>query len=1067
MFLRLLAVGVLSLWVGAKGAIAARLPIEIEGAQDSRALISQVDENAPITITGELNSDSAVLEADGSYYAVHSFEGEAGENIAISLSSEDFDAYLILQDPRNNTIAQDDDSGGGTNALLIVTLPLRGTYRVVANTYAKGETGRYQLQWKQATATEQAIVEVNQLEQQFSQRYEAGQYAEAIPIAERILALHQTISGKTHLDVARSFNNLALLYQFQSRYREAESFYQEALEIYRLLRGSIHPDVATTLNNLADLSRVQGRYAEAESFYREALEILRADSENSQTVVATNLNNLAILYQSQGRYAEAEALQQEALAILRTELGNAHPDVATNLNNLAVLYQSQGRYTEAEVLQQEALAILRTELGNNHPDTATSVHNLATIYQIQGRHTEAERLYQEALEILRKTLGEAHPSVAFSLNGLALTYQRQGRYGEAEQLYREALEVSQTTLGETHPNTAGTLDNLAEFYQRQGRYGEAEQLYREALESFRTALGESHPNVAASLINLAVLHKYQGQSLQAINTLLQGLDIEEANLDLNLLTSAETQRQAYAASMRNTTDFTISLHLQHNLENVDAAHLALTTLLRRKGRILDTAINTLQTLRQQLTPRDQTLLDDLATVRSQLSALLYRTSDLPTDTYRAEFARLKAEENSLEAILARRSAVFRVETEPITIAAVQAQIPENAVLVELVRYMPYDFNNPQDPWGTSHYAAYLLGATGAPQAVDLGKADAIDLATADFSRALHNPTFPPDEAAQALYDLIFAPLQAHLGSAQHLLLSPDGQLNQIPFEALMDSQRRYLIESYQISYLTSGRDLLKLQFDVPHQQPPVLIAAPNYDQASVTTVIADSRRTNRRSSDLSQLRFGDLPGTAAEAAAIAPLLDVTPLTGDRATENRLKQVNSPQILHIATHGFFLEDLPELAPTDFGAALGLDLRASINVVSNQNREVRFTGPVENPLLRSGLALAGANRRESGSEDGILTALEAASLDLYGTQLVVLSACETGLGDVANGEGVYGLRRSLGIAGAESQMISLWQVSDRATEGLMVDYYKALLAGAGRSEALRQVQLNMLQRGRYSH
>ncbi|NEQ32975.1 MAG: CHAT domain-containing protein, partial [Leptolyngbya sp. SIO4C5] len=716
----------------------------------------------------------------------------------------------------------------------------------------------------------------------------------------------------------------------------------------------------------------------------------------------------------------------------------------------------------------------------------------------QGRYTEAEPLYLEALDILRSTSENTNSNLASSLSNLALLYQVQRRYREAEPLFLESLEILRNTLRAGHHIIASGLNNLAIFYVEQARYREAEPLYIEVLEILQVALGSTHPDLATSFSNLATLYQSQGKKAQAINAFRQGLDIEEINLNLNLLTLAESQRQAYTATVNSSINQALSVHLQNNPENTNAAHLALTTLLRRKGRILDAAANSLQTLRQQLTPEDQTLLDDLAAVRSQLSALLYRASDLPTDAYKAEFARLKAEENNLEATLARRSAAFRVESEPVTIEAVQAQIPNNTMLVELVRYTPYDFNNLQDPWSIPRYAAYLLGPTGTPQAVDLGEAEAIDRAAASFSRALRNPTLPPNEAAQALYDLIFAPLQAQLGSAQHLLISPDSQLNQIPFEALMDSQQRYLVESYQISYLASGRDLLKLQLNAPHQQPPVLIAAPDYDGAaprslrlrsgsvtdrpedianhpeniinrSLSEVERSEAERNRRSSELSQFQFGDLPGTAAEAAAIAPLLGVTPLTGDRATENLLKQIDSPQILHVATHGFFLADLPEVAPTDFSTILGLDLRtpANIGLVPHAETAARPTGPVENPLLRSGLALAGANRRESGDEDGILTALEAASLDLYGTQLVVLSACETGLGDVANGEGVYGLRRSLGIAGAESQMISLWQVSDRATESLMVNYYEALLAGGGRSDALRQVQLDMLQSERYAH
>ena len=296
-----------------------------------------------------------------------------------------------------------------------------------------------------------------------------------------------------------------------------------------------------------------------------------------------------------------------------------------------------------------------------------------------------------------------------------------------------------------------------------------------------------------------------------------------------------------------------------------------------------------------------------------------------------------------------------------------------------------------------------------------------------------------------------------LGDARLILLSPDGALNLVPFGALVDEEQRYLVERFTFVYLTTSRDLLRLQTQSPERQGPVVIANPDFDgggtlplvQVAAATVRADSRR----SVDFTSMRFGPLPGTAEEAVGLTNLLSKSwVLTGAAATEAALKQVHGPHILHIATHGFFLADQtrePE--------------RTRAAIVSNEFSDIPLRPSslwVENPLLRSGLALAGANQRQSGAEDGVLTALEAAGLDLWGTKLVVLSACETGVGAVQNGEGVYGLRRALVMAGAESQVMSLWKVADEATRDLMVAYYKRLLSGEGRAEALRQVQLAML-------
>ncbi|HEY9710690.1 MAG TPA: CHAT domain-containing protein, partial [Oculatellaceae cyanobacterium] len=275
---------------------------------------------------------------------------------------------------------------------------------------------------------------------------------------------------------------------------------------------------------------------------------------------------------------------------------------------------------------------------------------------------------------------------------------------------------------------------------------------------------------------------------------------------------------------------------------------------------------------------------------------------------------------------------------------------------------------------------------------------------------------------------------------------------------------RYLVENYSITYLSSGRDLLRLPNHAQSRSESVIVANPDYDKPgnpASSPVASKTRNTSLQIDSSAALNFSPLPNTAQEAEAIARLLPgVKVLTGSQATENAIKQLQSPKILHLATHGFFLQDLPLVAPPNYGFA------SILQDTSRANPAVRSAGN-ENPLLRSGIALAGAQPRKSGNEDGILTALEAAGLNLSGTKLVALSACDTGLGDTTNGQGVYGLRRALAIAGAESQLISLWAVDTYKTQTLMVNYYKRLMSNVGRSESLRQTQLEMLQKSESQH
>ena len=1082
-------------------------------------LIAQSTSRSPESVMGALTPTSPVLEDDGSYYETHSFEGRADETLSIDLVSDEFDAYLILQSPMGETIAEDDDGAGGKNARIVMTLPITGRYTLLVNSYGPGETGAYQLEWQAATANEEELAQATQLTRQAIELYRAGSYAEAIPLAEQALAIRETALGTDHPDTANSLNNLAELYRVQGRYGEAEPLHQQALAIRETVLGTDHPDTATSLNNLAGLYQSQGRYGEAEPLYQRALDINETAIGTDHPDTATSLNNLAGLYQSQGRYREAESLYQRALDIHETALGPDHPDTAGSLNNLAFLYQSQGRYGEAEPLYQRALDINETVLGNDHPDTATSLNNLALLYKSQGRYGEAEPLFQRALDIRETALAPDHPDTATSLNNLALLYKSQGRYGEAEPLFQRALDISETVLRPDHPDTAGSLNNLAALYQSQGRYREAEPLFQSALainetalgtdhpdialslnnlaglyesqgryaeaeplfqralainetalgtdhpstatslnnlaglyylqsrygeaEPFfqralairETALGTDHPSTATSLNNLAALYESQGQFQPALTYLSRGLAAQETVLSRNLVGGSDVNKRDYLATMAGTADRAISLHLNHLSTNDGAAHLALTTLLQRKGRVLDLFTN----LRAQLAddPAALALLDKLSAASEPLAALYNSppADDLAQPEYQAQVQALLAKVEDLEDQLSRRSADFTAITSSPTLAAIQMALPPQTALVELARYRPYDPTaSAQERFGDDRYAAYILQPNGTIQGMDLGPATTIDAAVSALATSLASADTPLGQLkaeAQALETLVMAPVRQALGGITTVFLSPDSALNLIPFEALMDKSGNYLVETYQFRYLTSGRDLMRLDGTEAGRNPALLVGNPTYGRPGELIAQADTRAI-----DFENRIFPALPGTQDEVDLIAPKLSGAQVyTQTNATEALIKQQAQPGILHIATHGFF-------EPTE---------------------------ETLNPLLQSGLILAGAaaGGQSGPDQDGILTALEVTGMNLSGTQLVVLSACETGLGELAAGEGIYGLRRAFVLAGSQTQVISLWKVSDTATQELMVDYYDRLLAGSHRDAALRDTQLAFLESEEYSH
>jgi CHAT domain-containing protein/Tfp pilus assembly protein PilF len=935
-------------------------------------------------------------------------------------------------------------------------------------------------------------------------------YLRALAIAEKPAA------GLEPFFVATILHGLGRVYGLRGDSLRAEAMYKRALDIQEKSLGHDDPQLATTLTSLGVIYQEKGDYAQAERLLVRALTIrekapktegteeifiiqsmkslaslyeTKGDFDKSDVlleqvvtrlekllgpdhpILAAALSDFALHNKNQGDYVKAEQLYQRAIAIVEKAHGPDDVSVAIPLDNLANLYQAKGDYQRAESLYKRALTIEEKSLRPDDPELATTLSNLGVLYEEQRKYELAEPLHQRALAIKEKALGPMHPEVATVLSNLQVLYYDQGDYEKAELFSQRVLTIKEKALGPEHPDVAIAINNVAALEEKRGDYPAAERLYQKALAIYEKKLGPKHPDTSTIVFNLGLLAAARGQMSQAIAYVTRGTDISEYNAALILATGSEEQKSRYMSTISSETDYTVSLHLQSVPNDLSAARLALTTVLRRKGRALDAMTEQLATLRRRSDPQDRALLEQLVAVRSQLATLVFDRAarERPASEQQDQVGKLEAEVQRLEAAVSARSAEFRAQSQPVTIETVKAAMPPDTALIEIASYRPFNAQakNRSERYGAARYAAYVLRKEGPQQGsppdvlqqagwVDLGDAVAINNDVNALRRVLRDPSTNVKDAGGKLFEKVMRPILPLLGKTHTLFLSPDGDLNLVPFGALVDGQQRYLVETYSITYLTSGRDLLRLQIHAASKQGPIVFANPLFNQVSDTgkpaATVADSgSRVSVRSGDLRNVEFKPLPGTAQEAQALSEVLSGVKLwTGALATEAALKQVSGPSLLHIATHGFFLSDQAQA----FGES-GVSARGVI--VSRQTR----TGG-ENPLLRSGLALAGVNQHQSGAgEDGVLTALEATGLDLWGTKLVVLSACETGLGEVKNGEGVYGLRRALVLAGSESQVMSLWSVSDAATRDLMADYYKRLQAGEGRTEALRQVQLAMIK------
>ena len=645
-----------------------------------------------------------------------------------------------------------------------------------------------------------------------------------------------------------------------------------------------------------------------------------------------------------------------------------------------------------------------------------------------------------------------------------------------------------------------TLTNLGKLYSQLGHYQEAESLFLRALKSQREKLGPNHPNIYHCLRNLACLYQATGRTREAVSFQVQTLQIQEILLHATLAVSSERDMLAMLEASSGLMPQLLTMAAEGEKE---ALAPALTWMLRRQGIVFDTLLRFRQA--QALLPPGDPLTAKAGRFR-QVQQLLANTAlnpprELSAEQFAAQRKAWQKEADVLQAELSRALA----ERHPDQVAPAAAmdassmhkRLPAGSALVIFVPFGPYDFKatGTKPSWLTPRYYAMILTADSAqPRLIDLGISNVIDKAVAvvrdkfDQGQGLDANTEEAGEeeykvAAKALYQLVFAKVRPELGKAKMIYLSVEGELSRVPLEALVDEHNKYLIESYRFAYQSAGRDLLRAKPAQPGKGT-VVFAGPDYDMTlaqrfekvkGVAIAKAPDKKTKPGDNvsawmrDLRSGRWRALKGAAAEADDVRQALGksefgpVKVFAGSDALEESFKQVKSPRILHVATHGFYLPEAPsknggpaEEADAGFGAARGMSrLRAA-----------------DNPLLRSGLILAGANLLGSGEgegdldvDDGWVTAAEIAHMDLHGTELVVLSACETGLGKEVRGyQGEYGLRRAFLYAGARTLVNSLFVVPDAQTRDLMKHFYANLQKGQGKLAALHGAEIEMIRQRR---
>ncbi len=934
------------------------------------------------------------------------------------------------------------------------------------------------------------IAEVNRLCNKALKLIERGAFDYAIKAAQRALSHAQLTYGVEHVSTAKVQLLLANIHRKKSADDIAVSLVERALATLDKLVAPEHLLLFEPLSILADIYQGRGDDVRAEPYVSRIVSILTNARGSHEIPLAAALNKLGSIHAKQRRLVSAINLLSRSLAIYEQKLGSYHRDVGALLCDLGTRYSDIGDFTRAEPLLKRALVIAEQTDGPTSLLTAGVLHGLGWWHWAQGDYAQTEPFFRRALTIMEQAFGPDHPRVAVVLNNLADLSLKKEDYAAAEPLLFRAIAIMERHLGPEHADIAWPIENLAFMYmhrsfkvakqswndpalkQKIGQdFASAESFFHRALSIRTQAQGPQHPDLIHTLRNLALLYAWgQGDVRAAVNAMKEALAIEEHYASATLTTGSDEQKQTFMATLNGSVDLAVTL-----APGVDEADvLALTTILRRKGRVLDVMADSLAALRRQLTGDAQLLLDELRAATTAMSSFMLRGQNqrMTAEFFHARLEHLDARRQAIESELVERFAECREELQSVTVEDVRSALPPGTALVEVFLVHARSHRG-QVNEGRRHFVAYVLHDNGEIACVELGEAEIIEAVAERWKQCLSHPatyrerglrefgditsvTADPYTPARELDRLIMQPIRDLLGTARFIFLSPDGALNNVPFQALIDEEGRYLIERYSITYLASGRDLVRIKTAKPSRQDPIVFAAPDYNvKTSMFTVKSDGDIL--RSADMRDMQFRPLEFAAEEGRAVAgKLAGATLLMGGAATPEAIKSLHGPRILHIATHGFFLPDLPRPRMTaripndDFGGWVA---------------PTRF---IENPLVRAGLALAGANHEPAHrEEDGVLTALELSQIDLIGTKLVVLSACQTGLGEVRSGDGVYGLRRAIAMAGAETQVMSLWNVDDAATSELMQSFYDRLLEGMGRTEALRQAQLAMMRRPERAH
>jgi CHAT domain-containing protein/ankyrin repeat protein len=919
-------------------------------------------------------------------------------------------------------------------------------------------------------------------------KYQMGKHKEAMELFEQYLDIVIRIRGKKHKEYAVALNNLALPKKDLGQYDEAIQLMNEAIEVYRNLDPPRYTSLYIALSNQGLNYQTIGDYLNAEKCYKEGLELRKKVIGQNHPDYAAILQSFGSLYSDMGDFKKAEEFYMRSNKIYLEALGKEHPDYATSLDQIGSFYIDLGDYKKAEKYYIEAANIREKVYGKLHFNYAASLNNVALANYKMGFYNNARKLYLASMDI-KAYLGRTNThDYAISCNNLGIIYNDLNDLDSAAMMYEKSLEIDIALFGEEHPSIATTLNNLAIVYSDQQKYNKAIEVFEDALKISINTLGKTHPENKLYYNNLGHNYNFLMDGKKTWENYSKAYQILDKQISSLFSFMSEKEKEIFLKKVGYDYEVYYSMNYKYRKEIPEMGEWAYNSALTYKGMLLQSG----KMLRESIQNSNDTELINLFNDFSNNKKLLSQMYSVSKESRKYDIDSLEEVVVMQEKQLARKSDQLEFIHQNIKFTAddIKERLKENEAAIEFIHF---EYNDMKWTGNTMYCALVLRNDYKYPEIIKLF--DSKDLEKIMGSNAKKSaPTYVSslygttikesqnmfsDSAKYKidLYNLVWKPLEKSLDGVDKVYYSPSGLLHKIAFDAIQTPDTLYLSDKYKMNYLSSTRSLCydRKTFKIMQDMKMYLFGGIEYDLDSITLV--STALEQRGTSDMTASRnvsfvqdstrgaaFNFLSGTVEEVDNINLMFEEKKIKTQSnmsflATEESFKMLsnqNEPNIAHIATHGFFSPDPQKINQTE---------KKNLTRMGGDNSAARAFTHAENPLFRSGLVFAGANRVWKGEkpiegiDDGILTAYEISNLNLSNTKLVVMSACETGLGDIKGSEGVYGLQRSFKMAGVDYLVMSLWEVPDYHTSKLMQSFYDNWLKGMDICEAFNKAQSEM--------